>query len=277
MSAIQNFPRRTGEYVHGYSEREDQRLRDQSQTLAELLHHDTCYPAGSRVLEAGCGVGAQTVILAKNSPGARFTSVDLSPVSVKAAEAAVRRAEFSNVAFQTANIFKLPIPKASFDHVFVCFVLEHLKEPAKALRCLKSVLKPGGTLTVIEGDHGSTLFHPRSDAAWKTIQCLIDLQSQGGGDALIGRRLFPLVRSAGFRKVEVSPRFVYVDASRPAWVEGFTRNTYIAMVEGVRDRALAAGLIDRRAWEKGIADLKASARSSGVFCYTFFKAVAVKA
>jgi SAM-dependent methyltransferase len=277
MSAIQNFPRRADEYVHGYSEREDQRLRDQSQTLAELLHHDTRYPAGSRVLEAGCGVGAQTVILAKNSPGARFTSVDLSPASVKAAEAAVRRAGFSNVAFQTANIFKLPFPKASFDHVFVCFVLEHLKEPVKALRWLKSVLKPGGTLTVIEGDHGSTFFHPRSDAAWKTIQCLIDLQSQGGGDALIGRRLFPLVRSAGFRKVEVSPRFAYVDASRPAWVEGFTRNTYIAMVEGVRDRALAAGLIDRRAWEKGIADLKASARSSGVFCYTFFKAVAVKA
>ncbi|MGA3163268.1 MAG: methyltransferase domain-containing protein [Verrucomicrobiota bacterium] len=276
MGAKQNSARRADEYVHGYSEREDQRLRDQAQTLAELLHQDTFYPVGSRVLEAGCGVGAQTVILAKNSPGARFTSVDISPVSVKAAEAAVRRAGFSNVAFQPANIFKLPFPKASFDHVFACFVLEHLKEPARALRCLKAVLKPGGTLTVIEGDHGSTLFHPRSDAAWKTIQCLIDLQAEAGGDALIGRRLFPLVRAAGFRKVTVSPRFVYVDASRPSWVEGFTRNTYIAMVEGVRDRALAAGLIGRRAWEKGISDLKESAGSSGVFCYTFFKAVAVK-
>ncbi len=276
MSAKQKSSRRAEEYVHGYSEREDQRLRDQAQTLAELLHQDTVYPAGSRVLEAGCGVGAQTVILAKNSPDARFTSVDISPVSVQAAEAAVRRAGFSNVAFQTANIFKLPFPKASFDHVFACFVLEHLKEPVKALRCLKAVLKPGGTLTVIEGDHGSTLFHPHSDAAWKTIQCLIDLQAEAGGDALIGRRLFPLVRAAGFRTVKVSPRFVYVDASRPAWVEGFTRNTYIAMVEGLRDRALAAGMIDRRTWKKGVTDLKASAGSGGVFCYTFFKAVAVK-
>lgn len=276
MSAKQNRPRRTDEYVHGYSEREDQRLRDQAQTLAELLHQDTVYPPGSRVLEAGCGVGAQTVILAKNSPGARFTSVDLSPVSVQAAETAVRRAGFANVAFQVADIFHLPFPKASFDHVFACFVLEHLKEPAKALRCLKSVLKPGGTLTVIEGDHGSTLFHPHSGAAWKTIQCLIDLQAQAGGDALIGRRLFPLVRAAGFHTVKVSPRFVYVDASRPTWVAGFTRNTYIAMVEGVRDRALAEGLIDRRTWKKGITDLKMSAGTGGVFCYTFFKAVAVK-
>ena len=276
MGAKPKSSRHAHEYVHGYSGREYQRLRDQSQTLAELLHHDTFYPAGSRVLEAGCGVGAQTVILAKNSPQARFTSVDVSPASVKTAEAAVSRAGLSNVTFQPANILKLPFPKASFDHVFICFVLEHLPEPVRALRCLKAVLKPGGTLTVIEGDHGSTFFHPRSDAAWKTIQCLIDLQSQGGGDALIGRQLFPLVRSAGFRKVKVSPRFVYVDASRPAWVEGFTHNTYIAMVEGVRDRALAAGLIDRRAWEKGIADLKASAGSTGVFCYTFFKALAEK-
>jgi len=263
-------------YVHGYSERESRRLNDQSQTLAELLHHDTIYPAGSRVLEAGCGVGAQTVILAKNNPEAHITSIDVSPDSVNAAKAAVARAGFTNVSFQTVDIFRLPFREASFDHVFVCFVLEHLREPGKALERLKAVLKPSGTLTLIEGDHGSTFFHPRSDAAWRTIQCLIDLQAAGGGDALIGRRLFPLLREAGFERVTVSPRFVYVDSSRPAWVEGFTRNTYIAMVESVRERALAEGMIDRAAWEKGIADLEASAGPDGTFCYTFFKAVAVK-
>jgi len=264
-------------YVHGYSDREDQRLHDQAQTLAELLHHDTVYPAGSRVLEAGCGVGAQTVILAKHSPDAQITSVDISPQSVQQAAHATRRAGIGNVTFQTADLFDLPFSKGTFDHVFTCFVLEHLREPARALRALKAVLKPGGTLTVIEGDHGSTLFHPPSAAAWKTIQCLIDLQAQAGGDALIGRRLFPLVRDAGFRRVTVSPRFVYVDASRPAWVKGFTRNTYIAMVEGVRHRALAARLIEAPDWDRGIKELKAAAARGGVFCYTFFKAVAVKA
>ena len=54
-------------YVHGYSERESIRLDDQAATLEELLHSDTKYPAGDSVLEAGCGIGAQTVILAKNS------------------------------------------------------------------------------------------------------------------------------------------------------------------------------------------------------------------
>lgn len=263
-------------YVHGYSEREYTRLRDQSKTLAELLHHDTAYPAGARVLEAGCGVGAQTVILARNSPGAQFTSVDISADSVAAARAAVAQAGLGNVFFLVADIFDLPFPEASFDHVFVCFVLEHLPNPLNALGHLVRVLKPGGTLTVIEGDHGSTFFHPHSATAWRTIQCLIDLQARGGGDALIGRRLFPLLRRAGLRNVTVSPRFVYVDSSRPEWVDGFTKKTYIAMVEGVRDQALAAGMIDHETWDRGIADLLAAAGPDGVFCYTFFKAIAVK-
>ena len=263
-------------YVHGYTDREHDRLRDQSLTLAELLHADTRYPAGVRVLEAGCGVGAQTVLLARNSPATEFVSVDISSDSVQATEAAVRRAGLSNVTCQTADLFHLPFPASAFDHVFICFVLEHLPEVAEALSRLKEVLKPGGTLTVIEGDHGSTFYHPQSAAAWRTIQCLIDLQARLGGDALIGRRLYPLLKAAGFAEVRVSPRFVYADASRPEWVEGFTWKTYIAMVEGVREPAIAQGLISAADWECGIADLRKTAGLDGTFCYTFFKAVAVK-
>jgi len=73
-------------YVHGYDRREKIRLQDQASTLVELLHSDTSYPAGSRALEAGCGVGAQTITLAKNSPDARITSIDISKSSVIEAE-----------------------------------------------------------------------------------------------------------------------------------------------------------------------------------------------
>jgi hypothetical protein len=55
-------------YVHGYDHRENIRPQDQASTLAELLHADTTYPHGTQVLEAGCGVDAQTVTLAKNRP-----------------------------------------------------------------------------------------------------------------------------------------------------------------------------------------------------------------
>ena len=263
-------------YVHGYAERESRRLCDQAATLTGILHADTAYPAGASVLEAGCGVGAQTVILAANSPGARIVSVDLSGPSLAAARALAAAEGIRNVAFVQADIFSLPFPPASFDHVFVCFVLEHLADPVSALLRLKTVLRPGGTVTVIEGDHGSTYFHPDSPDARNAVRCLVEIQAGMGGDALIGRRLYPLLAEAGFRDVRVSPRMVYVDATRPALVEGFTRNTFIAMVEGVREKALSLGLADARAWDSGIAGLRRTTAPDGVFCYTFFKGIGVK-
>jgi SAM-dependent methyltransferase len=270
------MPRSPHAYVHGYSERERQRLLDQASTHTELLHADTRYPPGSAVLEAGCGVGAQTVTLASNSPGALFTSIDVSAASLEAAHERAREASLANVEFREASIFDLPFPEESFDHVFVCFVLEHLSRPREALAALRSRLRPGGTITVIEGDHGSTFFHPESADARRAVECLVALQARAGGNALIGRELFPLLRAAGLRDVSVSPRFVYVDSSRPRWVEGFTLDTFTAMVEGVREQAIAAGLADAETFRRGVEGLRRAAQADGVFCYTFFKAVAVR-
>jgi SAM-dependent methyltransferase len=264
------------DYVHGYSDREGVRLFDQASTLSELLHGDTRYPPGSSVLEAGCGVGAQTVFLARNSPEARFTSIDVSAESLEQARERTAAAGLRNVTFRQADVFDLPFPPGGFDHVFVCFVLEHLADPARALASLRSQLRPGGTITVIEGDHGSTFFHPDGPSAHRAIRCLVELQARAGGDALIGRRLYPLLAAAGLRSVAVTPRMVYVDASRPEWVEGFTRNTFTAMVEGVRERALAAGLMEACELDQGIAELRRAAEPDGVFCYTFFKGIGVR-
>ncbi|HET9410451.1 MAG TPA: methyltransferase domain-containing protein [Candidatus Dormibacteraeota bacterium] len=258
-------------YVHGYRPRERQRLEDQAGALVELLHHDTSFPAGSSVLEVGCGVGAQTVPLATRSPDARFTSIDISAESLLEAERRTQAAGLRNIRFQHADLFALPFPAASFDHVFVCFVLEHLSRPAQALEIFKTLLRPGGTITVIEGDHGSAYFHPESAVARAAIQCLVDLQRRAGGNALIGRRLYPLLVDAGFGAVSVSPRMVYVDSSRPDLVDAFTRKTFTAMVEGIRESALEAGLTDASSFDAGIADLHRTAEADGVFCYMFFK------
>ncbi|WP_279579511.1 methyltransferase domain-containing protein [Fodinicola feengrottensis] len=90
------------------------------------------------------------------------------------------------------------------------------------------MLRPGGTITVIEGDHGSAFFHPASAYAQATIDCLVELQARAGGDGLLGRQVEPLLTAAGFRDVVVRPRTMYVDRTRPALVEGFTRNTFLS-------------------------------------------------
>ena len=263
-------------YVHGYSEKEAQRLHDQANTLDELLHYDTIFPEHSNILEAGCGVGSQTKIIAAINPTCQFTSIDISEASLAKAQTMAQSMNLTNVVFQKGNIFDLPYPAESFDHILVCFVLEHLPNPIEALAKLKRVLKKGGSITVIEGDHGSAYYYPPSALAQQTINCQVQLQARHGGNALVGREIYPLLVKAGFANCQVSPRMVYVDASKPNLVEGFTKNTFTAMIEGVQQDALKNALISKEAWDQGIKDLYRTTEEDGVFCYTFFKGIAKK-
>ncbi|QBI54334.1 methyltransferase [Streptomonospora litoralis] len=262
-------------YVHGYTPRETRRLGDQAQTLSALLHGGSALPAGARVLEVGCGVGAQTPHLLAAAPGVRVTALDVSAESlVRARERLSGHPGRDRVEFVCADLFDLPPAAGLFDHVFVCFVLEHLAEPVLGLEALRALLRPGGTITVVEGDHGSALFHPPSVYAEAVVAALVRLQARDGGNALIGRELQPLLAAAGFTGVDVEPRTVYADRSRPHLVEGFVRNTFIAMVESVRERARAEGIVAPADWERGIADLERTAEDGGTFHYAFFKAAA---
>ncbi|NBC34738.1 MAG: methyltransferase domain-containing protein [Alphaproteobacteria bacterium] len=261
------------DYVHGYSAREAERLGDQADILRPLIHEGTAYAAGARVLEIGCGTGEQTVTLAARSLEAAFVSVELSAPSLAAAQARACRAGLANVAFVRGDLFALPFADRAFDHAFICFVLEHLAEPERALALVRRLVRPGGTVTVMEGDHGSCYFHPETEAGREAWESLIAVQRHAGGDARIGRRLYPLLAGAGFADVRVAPKMVYADEAHPAEMDLFVARTIVPMVEGVRDKALALGLIDEAIFARGIADLRATGTPpAGTFCYTFFKA-----
>jgi phospholipid N-methyltransferase len=258
-------------YVHGYSGREALRLNDQANTLDDIIHNDTIFLKDSLVLEAGCGVGAQTKIIATKNPDSSFISIDLSEDSISEAKQLIKALNINNVELRQADIYNLPFKDGTFDSVIICFVLEHLHNPIPALNELKRVLKEGGIMIAIEGDHGSTFFYPDSTYAHSAIDCQIQLQRQSGGNSNIGRELYPLFKSVGLYDISVSPRMVYVDASRPQLVEGFIKNTFTAMIEGVGEKAIQQGIIDTQTFEKGITDLYRTAESDGVFSYTFFK------
>jgi len=93
---------------------------------------------------------------------------------------------------------------------------------------------------------------------------------------MAGSELWPLLDTAGYRSIRVSPRMVYADASRPELVEGFTKKTFKAMIAGIRESAIQAGMIEPHIFERGIKDLYRTTEPVGVSCYTFFKAVGEK-
>jgi SAM-dependent methyltransferase len=264
------------QYVHGYSDREAIRLNDQAATLDSITHNDTIFPKGSYILEAGCGVGDQTKIIATKNLDSTFLSVDISDVSIAEAKLTAKQSGIENVRFEQSDLYNLAFEDETFDHIIICFVLEHLKNPAQVLAELKRVLKKGGTIVAIEGDHGSTFFYPDSKEAHQAINCQVQLQGQNGGNSNIGRELYPLFQSVGLENTFISPRMVYVDASRHNLVEGFIKNTFTAMIEGVGDKAVEHGIIDKITFEKGIKDLYRTAEPDGVFSYTFFKGFGTK-
>jgi ubiquinone/menaquinone biosynthesis C-methylase UbiE len=262
-------------YVHGYSKEEAGRLLDQSSILEEFLHSGTRFPHEASVLEAGCGVGAQTEILIRRSPKARFTSIDISNESLALARERIQKLGCDRVAFQQASLYELPFEDKHFDHVFVCFVLEHLDEPLKALGELKRVLKSGGTITVIEGDHGSCFWHPETPLSVGVWQALVKAQRDLGHNPLIGRELYPLLAQAGYHVQEVTPRWLYADASRPALLDGMVHKIIVPMVETAQEVTLKRGAFDKESWDRGIAELyRSGLPPDGTFFYTWFKALA---
>ena len=264
-------------YVHGYTDRESQRLREQSLILEELLHSGTFYPPGSRVLEVGCGVGAQTCILARRNPGIQLTSIDISWESVKSAGMTIAEMGFDNVSVQQADIFDHSFAPESFDHVFVCFVLEHLDDPVRALVIMKDLIHQAGTVTVIEGDHGSGFWTPESEASRNAWDGLITSQRRLGHDPNIGRRLYPVMKASGLDIDDVSPRPVYADQSDPALLDGVVNQIITPMVFSAQQQVLDEKLVDPVEWKAGLKDISnVASAEDGSFFYTWFKGTGIK-
>lgn len=264
-------------YVHGYSERETQRLYEQADILEAILHTGTDFPPNARVLEAGCGVGAQTRLLVKRNPHAVFTCIDISRESLAIARRFAEQTRSHSVSFACEAIHRLSFASESFDHVFVCFVLEHLHDPVGALLELKRVLKTDGTITVIEGDHGSCFWHPETPASIAAWNGLITAQRKIGHDPNIGRRLTPLLVEAGYRVRTCEPAWLYADHLKPALRNGMVDHIIVPMVRSAEQQILSEDLVPEEMYRQGIRELsRVDEIDEGTFFYTWFKAVAGK-
>jgi ubiquinone/menaquinone biosynthesis C-methylase UbiE len=109
---------------------------------------------GSRVLEVGCGSGAFTVAAAEAMGGKGVLyAMDINPKMLRRlVEKLKKRVDGypSNLTLINGSAYRIPFEENSFDLVFMVAVLQEIPDGLKALREIRRILKPGGTLAVTE-------------------------------------------------------------------------------------------------------------------------------
>jgi SAM-dependent methyltransferase len=242
---------REHDYISGYTERKLIRFLEEIPSLLSVLYHNMVYPPGSSILDAACGSGIQTCYLAGMSPDASFTGIDTSRSSIIKASKLKKKSKLKNVRFRVGDVFELPFEEETFDNVIFSFGLEYVKNPERAVRELKRVLRQGGTLTLISGDLGSCMFWPETSDSLDLWDAMQRAHEFLGGDSSAGRKIYPLLHQTGFRFIHVTPATMYVDANDPKLREGFLTRTMIPLIQEMKPRMLALGLISettRKPW-----------------------------
>jgi SAM-dependent methyltransferase len=101
---------------------------------------------GKLILDAGCGSGYKSLILATANPGAKIVGIDLSEESVKLARHRLQYHGFENTEFYAMSIEELPCLGLQFDYINADEVLYLLPNPVKGLQAMKSVLATDGII-----------------------------------------------------------------------------------------------------------------------------------
>jgi SAM-dependent methyltransferase len=112
------------------------------------------------VLDLGCGTGvaARTIARRADFPG-RVTGIDLSPYLVEAARRlADEEGLGGRVEFRSGDTRDLDIPDGKFDAVVAHTLVSHVPEALTVLKEAGRVVKPGGLITVFDGDYASMTF-----------------------------------------------------------------------------------------------------------------------
>ena len=242
------------DYVHGYGTREQQRLVEQAEHWRHRLIADgTQLAPETRLLEVGCGVGAVLAVLGQEFPGVRLFGVDIEPAQLDFARGHLERAGVE-ATLREGDALALPFEDASFEHVWMMWLLEHIRDAPAALREARRVLVPGGAITAIEVDYSTCHAEPSTPAMEALFRAMVaGMAASGWSDA--GTRLPVWLHKAGFREVEEGERTFWWQAdltSQANYAADVIESAFAALAEvsDAGEHELRSGLEDLRGLPK---------------------------
>ena len=264
-------------YVHGFTREEEERLRFQARFLEHRVHDRLPYRGARRLLEVGCGVGAQTEILLRHFPELHVTGVDASEANLCRARAAMDAHAWAQGRYDyvQGDAGHLDLVADEFDAAFLCWILEHVPDPLRVLSEVRRCLRPGAAVVVSEVQNASFFVDPYSPQTWSYWMAFNDHQVELGGDPFVGAKLGNLLQTVGMYDVTTEIRTTHLDNRDPgerAEFLAFWTELLLSAAPGL----IEAGKVSRELVEGMERELHQVARDpNAVFWYSFVQARAV--
>ena len=227
-------------YLHGHHDSvlRSHRWRTPENSAGYLLER---LPAAAQLLDVGCGPGTITVGLAALAAKGQVIGVDAAEDVLTEARQEAARTGRANVSFEAGDIYRLRFASGAFDVVHAHQVLQHLPDPAAALREMARVCRPGGILAVRDSDYGGMIWYPGDEelTEWRSLYQRVARASGGEPDA--GRHLLAWARQAGLTTVEASASaWCYAGPQDRPWWGGLWAERVTS--SAFADRAIEHGL-----------------------------------
>jgi ubiquinone/menaquinone biosynthesis C-methylase UbiE len=225
-------------------------------------------------LEVGSGVGAQTEILLRHFPDLHITGVELNDEQIAESLRFLATVPWATDRYTIVkgDAAQLDFGAETFDSAFLCWVLEHVGDPARVLSEVRRVLAPGSPIVCSEVLNATFFIDPYSPDTLRYWTAFNEQQIDSGGDPFIGAKLGNLLQSIGFRDIETEVKTFFLDNRAPAERSEFLAYWTDLLLSGA-PALLGAGRVSQETVDGMRRELGRVAREpNSTFFYSFIQA-----